>query len=75
MDNTSPFYITACSKFLSNVLIYNPVFIGLVLKMEAVWQTGCAECGQSRRHFSVCEIHTFLFQLAQVSESSFQIFL
>jgi len=42
--------------------------------MEAVRRTGCAECGQSCHHFSVCEIHTFVFQLAQVSESSFKYF-
>jgi hypothetical protein len=60
---------------MSKVNICTPLFIRFVLKIEGVWRTGCAECGQSCHHFSVCEIHTFVFQLTKVSESSAQIFL
>jgi len=38
--------------------------------MEAVWRTGCAECGQSCHHFSVFEIHTFVFQFRYFSKVS-----
>jgi len=60
---------------MSNVIIYNHVFIGFVLKMEAVWRRVVQNVDTAAVILMVVKIHTFVFQLAQVSESSLQIFL